>query len=437
MDIKTKAPKIEEGVPPKSKTYTLKEKEELRFQVLGKEKIDVELVTGLAELFGTELIIGKKYGFFGGTKAAIYTWHGCTIKVTGVCSTTYVHGDTEMIFYSNIHGALEVLRDKAKDDNARGPFVLVVGSSETGKSTLSRILCNYAVRRRRHPILADLNVASNSVAIPGSIGVKVCVLPSDVEEHVLSPNLLTMHFGSTSPDDNITLYHTLITSVSQAVQEKMNNDPIVKSSGAIINTGSWVSTDDGYDSLLFIANAFNVSVVLVLDDPPLGLRLINDFPSSVKVVQTPKTKGMFRKDARYREELIEDRIKKYFYGCPKWLKTTKYFPQIHTIKFEDIKIYKAELISIPASCLPIGMEDNAQKVKLDPIELTPDLNRHLLAISHATSPQKAISSNLMGFVCVTSVEMAKDQLRVLSHFPPPLPQGKIIIYSNVQYVEAD
>ena len=81
------------------------------------------------------------------------------------------------------------------------------------------------------------------MSIPGSIGVKVCVLPSDVEEHTLPLNQLTMHFGATSPDDNITFYHTLITSISQAVQEKMENDPIVKSSGAVINTGSWVSLD--------------------------------------------------------------------------------------------------------------------------------------------------------------------------------------------------
>ena len=157
----------------------------------------------------------------------------------------------------------------------------------------------------------------------------------------------------------------------------------------------------------------------------------------MKVVQTPKTKGMFRKDARYREEVIEDRIKKYFYGCSKWSKTHKFFPHIFTIRFDQIKIYKAELISVPVSCLPIGMEDNAQKVKLDPIELTADLNRHLLAVSHATSPQKAISSNLMGFICVTFVDMKKEQLKVLSPLPAPLPPGKIILYSNVQYVDAD
>lgn len=73
--------------------------------------------------------------------------------------------------YLNCHAGLEQLRKKA-DENSElhGPVLMVVGPTDVGKSTLCRILLNYAVRMGRRPIFVDLDVGQGHVSIPGTIG---------------------------------------------------------------------------------------------------------------------------------------------------------------------------------------------------------------------------------------------------------------------------
>ena len=71
-----------------------------------------QLLSGTAELFGTELPLKQTYTFTG-TKAAIYTWYGCRIEVVGDCQVDYIAEETPMMIYANLHFALENLREKA------------------------------------------------------------------------------------------------------------------------------------------------------------------------------------------------------------------------------------------------------------------------------------------------------------------------------------
>lgn len=77
------------------------------------------------------------------------------------------------MFYLNCHACLEQLRQKAEQDNTRGPVTMIVGPVDVGKSTLCRILLNYAVRmggQGRRPIFVDLDVGQGSISVPGTIG---------------------------------------------------------------------------------------------------------------------------------------------------------------------------------------------------------------------------------------------------------------------------
>lgn len=56
-----------------------------------------QLTSGRAEVFGTELAPDKPYTFFPGAKVAVYTWHGCTLKLTGNTEGTYVAKETPMV----------------------------------------------------------------------------------------------------------------------------------------------------------------------------------------------------------------------------------------------------------------------------------------------------------------------------------------------------
>lgn len=66
--------------------FDLGKETELRFEVEAgeaAEQVELELVTGLAEVFGSELNRNKKYVFGAGSKIAVFTWQGCTVNLYG------------------------------------------------------------------------------------------------------------------------------------------------------------------------------------------------------------------------------------------------------------------------------------------------------------------------------------------------------------------
>ncbi|PZC72048.1 hypothetical protein B5X24_HaOG211973 [Helicoverpa armigera] len=144
---------------------------ELRFEVESKnEKVVLEIKSGYAELFGTELVKGNQYEFHTGAKVAVFTWHGCTVELRGRTEVSYVAKETPMVVYLNVHAALEQQRVSAEQESTRGPVTMVVGPGDVGKSTLTRILLNYAVRMGRRPIYVDLDVGQGHISVPGTIG---------------------------------------------------------------------------------------------------------------------------------------------------------------------------------------------------------------------------------------------------------------------------
>lgn len=151
--------------------YNLDQDSELRFEIESKgEKVYLTLKSGFAEVFGTELVKGKPYEFASGAKVAVYTWHGCTLELKGKTDVSYTAKETPMVMYVNCHAALELMRNAAEKENKKGPICMVVGPCDVGKSTLCRILLNYAVRVGRRPLFVDLDLGQGQIALPGTIG---------------------------------------------------------------------------------------------------------------------------------------------------------------------------------------------------------------------------------------------------------------------------
>lgn len=214
----------------------------------------IELTDGLCETFGTELVKGIKYTFFSGSKRAIFTYHGCTINVyfyylplsdeqTKCVSSFYKSQETPMIYYINVHGYLEKLRSEAVKRKKKGPTVLLVGPVDVGKSTLCKILLNYAVNSDRSPVYVDLDVGQGSIGIPGVIGCNIIEKPCDIETDFSDLAPLCLHFGDKSLDANINLYKILVTELATLVSKKQKEDQLVKASGVIINTGDYSIND--------------------------------------------------------------------------------------------------------------------------------------------------------------------------------------------------
>ena len=260
---------------------------------------------------------GRAYTFFKGTKIAIFTWHGCTLEVEGqTANEPYIAQGPAMTFYINIHGLLEQMRNDAVQIGDRGPVVLVAGQTDVGKTTLVKILLNYAVRRQRTPLMIDLDVGQNAICVPGTIGLNSIELPADPETgfSIIAP--LVYHFGSISPSSNLNLYKLLITKCGESMAAKFEADKKVKYAGAIINTCGWV-TGGGYQCLLHAINSFQPDVILVIEDERRFSSLEKDLKNLKKNVQrvlVPKSGGVVVRNKTSRAESRDAKIREYFYG---------------------------------------------------------------------------------------------------------------------------
>lgn len=165
--------------------------------------------------------------------------------------------------------------------------------------------------------------------------------------------------------------------------------------------------------------------------------LTQELPKSVKIIDTPKSSGVVRRNAAYRDEMREERIRRYFYGSFKSSGPPKFSPYAFNIPFSQLKIYKVSSVSTPASCLPIGMTPREAQTQLN--QITPDqsITRHILAVSFANNAADGAKSNVMGFVCVTHVDNKRNSIRVLCPQPGPIPPGSILLYSDVPFQDSD
>lgn len=186
---------------------------EYRFELEPHERLSIRLVQGRtqsgedpdAEIFGAELVGGSQerwYPFGDEAKAAVSSWRGAEIEVAGSASTEYLAEEPSPVYtaYSNLHLYLErkriqarqALRADAKllttlassvldpsyiaprttDPNTetesdpsgtaaatvyrpegQGPRVMILGPESAGKTSLVKLLANYALRS---PAVASL-----------------------------------------------------------------------------------------------------------------------------------------------------------------------------------------------------------------------------------------------------------------------------------------
>ena len=79
--------------------------------------------------------------------------------------------DFKLLNYSDIDAMndFEIQRQFQSHLSVMGPRMLVLGSVNTGKSTLCKSLLNWAQRMRDEPIFVDLDCGQNSLSIPGTL----------------------------------------------------------------------------------------------------------------------------------------------------------------------------------------------------------------------------------------------------------------------------
>jgi len=158
----------------------------------------------------------------------------------------------------------------------------------------------------------------------------------------------------------------------------------------------------GYEQLKHVAEAFEVDVIIVLDQEKLKVDLVRDMPNKT-VVWLPKSNGVVERTQEQRMEDSSTSIKQYYYGFQNAL-----FPHSFDVKFTDLKekIFKIGAPSLPESCMPLGKTVDDNETKVVAVGLTPkDLLNHILAISFSHNKEELIVNNIIGFVVVTDVNV--------------------------------
>ncbi|ELU18019.1 hypothetical protein CAPTEDRAFT_222774 [Capitella teleta] len=417
-------------VNPDKVEFKLEKDTELRFEVENGANVVLELSAGQAEIFGAELTKNKKYTFSSGFKVAVFTWHGCQINLVGKTEVAYIAKDTPMTMYLNCHTALEQMRKKAEDDfSIRGPRVMIVGPGDVGKSTLCRLLCNYAARLGRAPILIDLDVGQTEISIPGTMGALSIDRPADIEEGYALNAPLIYHFGHKSPSDNLKLYNLLITRIAESVSLRCESSSRANISGAIINTCGWVR-GGGYQAIVHAATAFEVDVILVMDQERLHSELSKDMPNFVKVVLLPKSGGVVERSKIVRRDARDARIKEYFYGIRNSL-----YPHTFGVPYSEVTIYKIGAPALPEAMLPLGVSAQDSRTKLVPIQPSGALRHHILSVSSANSTEEIVDSNVLGFIVITEVDIDRKIFSILSPTPGPLPRHILLVMDDIQFMD--
>jgi polyribonucleotide 5'-hydroxyl-kinase len=307
---------------------------------------------------------------------------------------------------------------------------MIVGPTDVGKSTLCKLLVNYAARLGRAPVLVDLDVGQSDIAVPGTIGAIVVERPSDIEEGYSLVAPLVYHFGHKSPDFNIQLYHLLVTRLAEIINMRCETNNKTNVSGVVINTCGWVH-GKGYQCILKAATAFEVDVLIVLDQERLHNQLVKDMPEFVKVLLLPKSGGVVERSTNLRAASRHDLVRQYFYGLRHNL-----YPHIYDVRFSDVHIYKVGAPALPDSMLPLGMTAQDNSTKLVPVHPSESIVHHVLSVSMAGSLEDdVVQTNVAGFIVITAVDAERQMFTVLSPAPRPLPNNILLLMDDISYLE--
>uniref|UniRef100_A0A1D1YGZ7 Protein CLP1 homolog n=1 Tax=Anthurium amnicola TaxID=1678845 RepID=A0A1D1YGZ7_9ARAE len=406
--------------------FQLAKESELRVEVGDDSPLRVRLVSGTAEIFGTELPPENWVTIPPSLKFAIFTWHGATIELDGKSELAYVADETPMVSYVNVHAILEGRRARAKSsgtdlESSQGPRVIVVGPTDSGKSSLCKMLLSWACKQSWKPTFVDLDIGQGSITIPGCIAATPVEMPIDPVEGIPLEMPIVYFYGNATPSINVELYKVLVKEVARTLERQFTGNLESRAAGMVINTMGWVE-GVGYELLLHAIDALKADVVLVLGQEKL-CSMLKDVIKGKDVVKLHKSGGVVPRNTKLRQKARSSRIREYFYGLVNDLS-----PHSSIASFSDLSIFRiGGGPQAPRSALPIGAEPAADPTRLVPVNINADLLHSILAVSYAKEMDQIISSNVAGFIYITDIDIHRKKVTYLAPCPGDLPSRYLLV----------
>eukprot|EP01001_Neometanema_parovale_P005519 NODE_1949_length_1554_cov_38.461915_g1856_i0.p1 GENE.NODE_1949_length_1554_cov_38.461915_g1856_i0~~NODE_1949_length_1554_cov_38.461915_g1856_i0.p1 ORF type:complete len:454 (-),score=79.99 NODE_1949_length_1554_cov_38.461915_g1856_i0:193-1506(-) len=428
-----------------ARNYRLNPEEELRFEVGDTEVALLKLTEApaqTAELFGTELAPKRVYVFPGGSKAAVWTWHGCHLQLEG-CSEAYPHkwdaDETPMAKYATIHIRLEEMRNRAKTCNGLGPRVLVCGPHDSGKSALCKVLCNYASRQGRRFIFADLDASLNDIC-SGCVAAVPVEQPISIEDGFSLLPHLAYYVGENEPANNPDLYCQAIENLAKNVKLRASIDgnDEVRHGGVIINTPGFIDKE-AYECLVKAIQYFDVNLILVMDDEKLlarlhqsfqppnpGAQVLNQNGTPLAIEKTMRSGGVVSRNPATRTKIFRNTVKEYFYGS-RCEGGHVLRPHLIVIPFDDVSVYKIGGHKVASYLLPAGATSAVAPCQLNKVDPSEALLHVLGGLSHAKEEADVRTSNIAGLVHFQAIDMTSRRFTLLVPSPGALPSRHIVV----------
>lgn len=474
---------VQGNAPAVFTTHSLSARTEYRFEVPHGKIARLKLLTGMAEIFGTELVISSTPYTLTGCKLALYTWQGCTFEISGELSSEYVGEETTVEEYFACHAALDGLRESAQRTESMGPRVLVLGPENVGKSTLCKILTGYAVRSGRSPVVVNLDSQGEGMlSLPGTISAGVFKSGLDIESvngwgespmsgpsgsvPVKLPLVYQYGLESVAERDGA-VYKSLTSKLALAVMGRLQSDTEAREAGVLIDTPGVLASGKigttGYDLIADIVSEFSVNAVICLGSERLYSDIVKRFdgqPSSssttgetISVIKLARSGGCIERDAAFMSALRAAQIKSYFYGAPASTGGVTLSPRQQTVDFATLTVYRC-IGSHSFSTNGAGFADHDDfapgggdesfypggddaKVPLPATQLleritfpSPGMQSSVLAIMNCEGEAEEAEirhSSVMGYVYVTEVDEGKGRVGLLSPVAGRIP-GRALVW---------
>lgn len=468
-------------------------KAEWRIEIPFRNIMKVTITEGVCEVFGTELPLNVQIPF-SGVKYALYAplREGCKLTYTvsvnrenvGLASenseiSEYLSEDTTMDQILNLHLLLEYFRQETTNTNAsnpqankHGPKVLIVGSSLSGKTSLAKILCSYAFKMDRTPILVNLNPRDGVFSMPGTLTATPISDKFDLESAggwggtTTSGTLfhnpkqpLVKNYGFQTMQESLDLYKHQVSKLGVAAISRMESDPLVRDSGLIIDTPGLTFKDSSV--IESIVSDFEVDVVVVIGNEKLLVDLRKRFKHKVSnsllnIVKIGQSGGVTEVDESFIRMIQEDTIRQYFNGNAK----NPLSPFKTEVDYNDYVLYKGiegQEMSSNLAFLPAGDSYTAEewenteakkdvslldqfykRLEGENIDVS-NLENAIVAITqvpqNSKSPKEILNTCVLGYAHISKVDAEKGRMKVLLPFPGPFPRNVLMVSTRIGYAE--
>ena len=409
------------------------------------------------------------YTFSSGTKAALYTWAGCSFSVSGdALLSEYTATESLVPEYTNVHLALEGARSvtaSSSKSSRGGPRVLILGPDDVGKTSLARFLTSCAIRDGREGlVVVNLDPAEGVLTVPGTVSAAGFSGLLDVEEGWGSSPMsgpsavpvklpLVYYVGERGVEGDG--FKRLVGRLGLAVQGRLKEG--AGEAGCVIDTpGSLITAKPPYELLAHVVSEFQVSHICCVSNERVFNEVARRFdgkPCSsgveiVKVVRLNKSGGCVDRDEAYMKALRAQQVRAYFFGRPDLSNQIGLSPRAQQVDFAYLSVYRLkgveEAVQSGLSFGPGGLDDEDDDERAGGLRSALDMSgkiyrklttaeggmrNNVVAVVNAdpdASEEDIRDSSVVGFLYVVDVDEARGKITLLAPVAGRIPNRAIV-----------